>query len=125
MGDAHPQAQPQGRVIAAAMLLAAAPALLLAAAPARADDYPSRLVTLVVPYPPGGGVDAIGRIVAAKLTAALGQQVVVENRGGAAGVIGMRAVAKAPPDGYTLVVTTTGMSLPSNLGYDLGKDFSP
>ena len=82
-------------------------------------------MTLVVPYPPGGGVDAIGRIVAAKLTTALGQQVVIENHGGAGGVIGMRQVARATPDGYTLVVTTTGMSLPSNLGYDLGKDFTP
>ena len=131
MGCSHQEAQSPGRLIAAAfaaaLLIAAAPPWLSAAwlSPAWAEDYPNRPITLVVPYPAGGGVDAIGRIVAAKLTTALGQQVVVENRGGAAGVIGMRQVAKATPDGYTLVVTTTGMSLPLNLGYDLAKDFTP
>ena len=107
----------------AAVLVAA---LFVAAGPAwAADDYANRPITLIVPYPPGGGVDAIGRIMAAKLTGALGQQVVVENRAGAGGVIGMRAAAKAAPDGYTLVVTTSGMSLPPNPGYDLAKDFTP
>ncbi len=122
MGCSHQEAQSPGRLIAAAFCAAA---LLVVAAPAWAEDYPNRPVTLIVPYPPGGGVDAIGRIVAAKLTTALGQQVVVENRPGAGSVIGMRAAARSAPDGYTLVVTTTGMSLPSNLGYDLIKDFTP
>jgi tripartite-type tricarboxylate transporter receptor subunit TctC len=92
---------------------------------AAAEDYPVRPITLVVPYPAGGGVDAMGRIVAQKLSAALNQQVLVENRPGAGGVIGTRAVAKAAPDGYTLVMMITGISLPANTGYDLTKDFAP
>jgi tripartite-type tricarboxylate transporter receptor subunit TctC len=91
----------------------------------RAQDYPTRQITLIVPYPPGGGVDLIGRLVAQRLSAALGQQVVVENRGGAGGMIGTRDLAKAAPDGYTLGVMLTGMSLSPNAGYDVNKDFSP
>jgi tripartite-type tricarboxylate transporter receptor subunit TctC len=91
----------------------------------RAQDYPTRPITLIVPYPPGGGVDLIGRLVAQRLTAVLGQQVVVENRGGAGGMIGTRDIAKAVPDGYTLGVMTSGISLSSNAGYDVNKDFSP
>jgi tripartite-type tricarboxylate transporter receptor subunit TctC len=90
-----------------------------------AQDFPDRPITLIVPYPPGGGVDAMGRIVAQHLSAALGQQVIVENRGGAAGVIGMRVAARAAPDGYTLVMCTTGMTLPAKAGYDLARDFTP
>jgi tripartite-type tricarboxylate transporter receptor subunit TctC len=93
--------------------------------PAAAEDYPVRPITLVVPYPAGGGVDAMGRIVAQKLSAALSQQVIIENRSGAGGVIGTRAVAKATADGYTLVMMITGISLPANTGYDLTKDFAP
>src|SRR5215472_10779237 len=86
----------------------APPALALAAALAAApsiaaEDYPARPVTIVVPFVAGGGVDAMGRIVAQKLSAAFGQQVVIENRPGAGGVIGTRAAAKVAPDGYTLV----------------------
>ena len=91
----------------------------------RAQDYPTRQITQIVPYPPGGGVDLIGRLVAQRLSAALGQQVVVENRGGAGGMIGTRDLAKAAPDGYTLGVMLTGMSLSPNAGYDVNKDFSP
>jgi tripartite-type tricarboxylate transporter receptor subunit TctC len=91
----------------------------------RAEDYPSRPITLIVPYPPGGGVDLIGRLVAQRLSAALGQQVIVENRGGAGGMIGTRDIAKATPDGYTLGVGTSGISLSANAGYDVNKDFSP
>jgi tripartite-type tricarboxylate transporter receptor subunit TctC len=94
-------------------------------ASASAQDYPLRPITLVVPYPPGGGVDAMGRIVGQKLSAALNQQVIIENRPGAGGVIGTRAVAKAAPDGYTLVMMITGISLPANTGYDVRKDFAP
>jgi tripartite-type tricarboxylate transporter receptor subunit TctC len=90
-----------------------------------ADEYPSRLITLIVPYPAGGGVDTMGRLIAQKLTVALGQQVVIENRPGAGAVIGTRAAAKAPADGYTLVMLTTGISLPANTGYDIEKDFAP
>ncbi|HKG00098.1 MAG TPA: tripartite tricarboxylate transporter substrate binding protein [Xanthobacteraceae bacterium] len=103
---------------------------LAATLPARAQDYPARSITLVVPFPAGGGVDSMGRIVADQLTLAFGQQVVVENRGGAAGVIGTRAAAKAAPDGYTLVMSTSGTttinpSLYANPGYDPLKDFAP
>jgi tripartite-type tricarboxylate transporter receptor subunit TctC len=84
---------------------------------------------LIVPYPPGGGVDAMARIVGEKLSAALGQQVVVDNRAGGAGNIGTRAVARAAPDGYTLLLGHTGTisinpSLYANAGYDPRKDFS-
>jgi tripartite-type tricarboxylate transporter receptor subunit TctC len=106
----------------------AAPALAAAlaiAAPAAAEDYPARTVTLVIPYPVGGGVDTVGRIIAGKLTAALGQQVIVENRPGAGSVIGTRAAVKAPADGYTLLMITTGLSLSANPGYDVTKDFAP
>jgi tripartite-type tricarboxylate transporter receptor subunit TctC len=85
-----------------------------------AQTYPSRPITLIVPYPPGGGVDAMGRLVAQKLSLALGQQFIIENRPGAGGVIGTRA----PPDGYTLVIMVSVISLP-NTGYDLNKDFAP
>ncbi len=102
---------------------------LALASVAQAQDYPARTVTLVVPYPPGGGVDAMARVVAERLSAALGQQVVVDNRGGGGGLIGTRAVQKAPPDGYTLLLGHTGTisinpSLYANAGYDLRKDFA-
>src|SRR5258708_6687108 len=94
-----------------------------------AQDYPTRPITLIVPYPPGGGVDAMARIVADKLAAALGQQVVVDNRGGGSGLVGTRAVIKSPPDGYTLCLGHTGSisinpSLYANAGFDPRKDFA-
>jgi tripartite-type tricarboxylate transporter receptor subunit TctC len=97
---------------------------------AAAQDYPTRPVTLVVPYAAGGGNDAMARIVADKMSKTLGQQIVIENRGGAGGSIATRAVAKAPPDGYTLVLGGTGTlainpTLYSNVGYDPRKDFAP
>src|SRR4051794_16339842 len=100
------------------------------ASPASAQSYPARAVTLIVPYPPGGGVDAMARIVAEKLSHALGQQVLVDNRGGGGGLIGTRAVAKASPDGYTLLLGHTGTmsinpSLYANPGFDPRKDFAP
>ena len=105
-------------------------AALLGAGHAMAQDYPNRPVTLIVPFPAGGGVDVIGRIVAEKLTAALGQQVIVDNRGGAAGVIGTRVAKAAPPDGYTLVMATSGSiainpTLYANPGYQPLKDLAP
>jgi tripartite-type tricarboxylate transporter receptor subunit TctC len=90
-----------------------------------ADDYPNRPITLVVPYPAGGGVDTLARLIAPKLSGALGQQVIVENKGGAGGVIGTRATAHAPPDGYTIALVPTGLSLLDDPGYDLIKDFAP
>jgi tripartite-type tricarboxylate transporter receptor subunit TctC len=111
------------RVILAAWL--AAPF----AAPGRAQDYPSRPIMLVVPYPPGGGNDVIARIVAGKMSAALGREIVVENHGGAGGTIATRQVARAAPDGYTLLVATSSLAInPSiypDVGYDPRKDFAP
>jgi tripartite-type tricarboxylate transporter receptor subunit TctC len=109
--------------LAASALLAAGVGTPLRGA--AAAGYPTRPITLIVPYPPGGGVDLIGRLVGQKLSAALGQQVVVQNRGGAGGMIGTRDLAKAAPDGYTLGIMLTGISLSPNAGYDVNKDFSP
>src|SRR5262249_16152367 len=92
---------------------------------AAAEDYPSRTISLVVAFPAGGGVDTVGRVIAQKLTDALGQQVIVLNRPGAGSVIGTRDVARAQPDGYTLLLLVTGAGLPENPGYDMGKDFAP
>jgi tripartite-type tricarboxylate transporter receptor subunit TctC len=97
---------------------------------ATAQSWPSRNITMIVPFPPGGGNDTIARLVAQGLTNALGQQVVVENRGGANGVIAMRQAAKAPPDGYTLVFansssTSINTALYANPGYDMRRDFAP
>jgi tripartite-type tricarboxylate transporter receptor subunit TctC len=104
--------------------------LVFFSAAALAQSYPTRPLRLIVPFPAGGGVDAVGRIVAEKLGAALGQPVVVDNRGGAAGVIGTRLGARAAPDGYTLVMSHTGTTsinptLYANPGYDPRKDFAP
>ncbi len=101
----------------------------LLAMPARAEDYPARPIMLVVPYPPGGGNDVIARIVAARMGAVLGREIVVENRGGAGGTIATRQVARAAPDGYTLLVATSSLAInPAiyvNVGYDPRQDFSP
>jgi tripartite-type tricarboxylate transporter receptor subunit TctC len=97
---------------------------------ASAADYPTRPITLVVPYTPAGGVDAMARVVAMKLSEALKQQVVVENRPGGGGTIGTRAVMRAAPDGYTLLLGHTGTisinpSLYVNQHMDPRKDFAP
>ena len=112
--------------VAAALVLAT----MLTAMSAAAADYPARAVTLVVPYPPGGGVDAMARVVAAKLSEAMHAQFIVDNRAGAGGTIGTRAVAQAAPDGYTLLLGHTGTisinpSLYAHAGYDPRKDFAP
>jgi tripartite-type tricarboxylate transporter receptor subunit TctC len=103
--------------------------IALSCAAALADQYPTRPITLVVPYPPGGGVDGMARIVADKLSSALGQEIIVDNRGGGGGNIGTRLVAKAAPDGYTLLLGHTGTisinpMLYANAGYDPRKDFA-
>ena len=110
-------------------LLKATVLFLVLAGAALAQDYPTRTITLVVPYPPGGGVDAMARIVADKLSAALGKQVMVDNRGGGSGLVGTRAVIKSLPDGYTLFLGHTGSisinpSLYVNAGFDPRKDFT-
>jgi tripartite-type tricarboxylate transporter receptor subunit TctC len=97
---------------------------------AQAQDYPTRTITLVVPYPPGGGVDAMARVVAEKLSGVLGQQVVVDNRAGGSGLVGTRTFIKNAPDGYTLFLGHTGSisinpSLYANAAFDPRKDFAP
>jgi tripartite-type tricarboxylate transporter receptor subunit TctC len=114
------------RRIVAPGLMASALALIFALPPpAAAQAYPVRPITMIVPYPAGGGVDAMGRLIGQRLSVALGQQVVIENRGGAGGMIGTRDAAKAEPDGYTIVMLLTGISLGENTGYDVNKDFAP
>src|ERR671929_1972739 len=76
--------------------------------PAQAQAYPSRPIRLVVPFPPGGGVDGTGRILAEHLAGSLGQPVVIENRAGAGGAIGVDSVAKSEPDGYTIAMVSPG-----------------
>jgi tripartite-type tricarboxylate transporter receptor subunit TctC len=95
-----------------------------------AEDYPSRPITLVVPFPPGGSTTVMARIVGDKLSATLGQQIVVENKGGAGGTIGTRFVAKAAPDGYTILLSYTATMaiapvMNANAGYDQHKDLTP
>jgi tripartite-type tricarboxylate transporter receptor subunit TctC len=96
---------------------------------ALAQDYPRKPVRMIIPYPPGGPTDILGRIVAQNLTEKLGQQVVVENKPGASGMIGADLVAKAPPDGYTLLANASihviNPSLYKNPTYDAIKDFTP
>ena len=105
-------------------------ALAAPASRAAAQAYPTKPIRLVVPFPPGGGTDILARVLGARLTQALGQTVVVENKPGAGGNIGVDAVAKAPPDGYTLVLGQTSNlainpTLYPRLPYDPLKDLAP
>jgi tripartite-type tricarboxylate transporter receptor subunit TctC len=116
--------------VTAGFVLAVATLVSVAAPSMAATDYPSRPIALIVPYPPGGGVDAMARVVAQKLSEALKQQVVVENRGGGGGTLGTKFVARAAPDGYTLLLGHTGTisinpSLYVNLNIDPEKEFAP
>jgi tripartite-type tricarboxylate transporter receptor subunit TctC len=97
---------------------------------ALAQNYPTRAITLVIPFAPGGSTSIVGRGIADKMSELLGEKVVVDNRPGAGGTVGTRAVAKSEPDGYTLVLGYTGTlaigpSLYKNVGYDPRKDFAP
>lgn len=109
----------------------AASALLGVTGPVMAQDYPNKVIKLIVPYPPGGATDVIGRVMAQKLSGALGQQVIVDNRAGAAGSIGAAAVAAAAPDGYTLLMgAMTSHSISAVLykkvvNFDMDKSFAP
>ena len=112
-----------------AVLTALIAAVSAGAAPAAAQTYPSRPITLVVPFPPGGSATIIARIIADKMSEGLGQQIVVDNRGGAGGSIAARQVAKSAPDGATLLLAFTGTLAVSplifaNVGYDPRKDFA-
>ena len=111
----------------AAALLALA--LVLASPAARAQTYPSRQITLIIPFTPGGSNDLVGRAVGRKLSEAWGQPVVIENRGGGGTLIGSTAVAKAPPDGYTLLLVsptfTINPAIRKTMPFDTAKDFAP
>src|SRR5918912_2575995 len=104
-------------------------ALLIFAFPAFAQEWPTRIVKFVSPYPPGGSVDPLARIFAAKLSESLHQQFIVENRTGASGVIGTEYVAKSAPDGYTFVFVfdthSVHKALNPNVPFDPLKDFAP
>ena len=112
------------------MRVAAGVLLAWLAAAAAAQTYPSKPIRLMVPFPPGGSTDIVARIVAQKLGMQMGQSLVIENRGGAGGTLGTAVVAKAPADGYSLVVGTTSThvvapSVYQKLEYDPVKDFAP
>ncbi|MCA6105820.1 Bug family tripartite tricarboxylate transporter substrate binding protein [Bradyrhizobium cenepequi] len=98
--------------------------------PAQAQDYPNRPITLVIPFAPGGSTSIVGRGIADKMSELLGEKIVIDNRPGAGGTVGTKAVAKSDPDGYTLVLGYTGTlaigpSLYKKAGYDPRKDFAP
>src|SRR6202012_5566269 len=122
----------EGRMTLARTLVAVvAISLAVAAAisPVAAQDYPSRPVTMVVPFPPGGGTDVVGRIVGKRLSETLGQQVVIENVGGAGGMIGSNRVVHAPPDGYQFVLGSRADAINQTLYkhplYNLRTDLAP
>lgn len=121
-----------GRVLRALRSLPFAAAIAFAAVPALAqapDVYPSKPIRFILPFPPGGGTDILGRLISERLAAALGQPVVIENRGGAGGNVGAEAAAKSAPDGYAIVLVAPSLaispSLYSKLNYDPVKDFAP
>src|SRR4051812_15395791 len=103
--------------------------LVLSATAAPAADFPERPVQIIAPYAAGGGLDTITRTLAQRLSTLWGQQVIVENRPGAGATIGTAAIAKAKPDGYTLLVASTPLGISPvvypNLAYDARRDFAP
>ena len=113
-------------MIRSATLLVAA---LMLASPADAQNWPSRTITLIIPFAAGGSNDVVGRAIGKKLTEAWGQPVVIDNRPGAGGLLGTEAVARAQPDGYTLLLVsptfTIGPAVRKNLPYDIVRDFTP
>ena len=101
---------------------------LCAAIAASAQDWPAKPVRFIVPYPPGGGTDVIARIVQSRLSEALGQPILIENRGGAGGALGTEAAAKAAPDGYTFLFTLSSHTINPllfKLSFDIERDFTP
>ena len=109
-------------------LLGAACLVIAGTGLATAQDYPTRPVRMIIPFPPGGSNDVVGRLIAIKLGDRLGKQVVVDNRSGAGGVIGTEVVAKSPPDGYTLLIISMAHAVNPwlyKLNYDPIKDFAP
>ena len=126
-----PMNRPHKRSVALQGLAAIAlGALSAAATPAYAQaDYPAKPITMVVPFPPGGPTDIVARLIAQKLTEQMGQNVVIDNKGGANGNIGAMAVARAAADGYTILYNTSSITLSpalyKNLSYNVEKDFAP
>jgi tripartite-type tricarboxylate transporter receptor subunit TctC len=114
-------------IVARALAAAIVAAFVLSAGPASAQTYPSRPVTLIVPYPPGGATDAISRIIQEAMSQSLGQQLVIENVGGAGGMIAAAKAARAAPDGHTILIhqvaLAAGMTLYKNLSFNAEKDF--
>ncbi len=111
-------------------ILAAALACCVAYTTGHAQTFPTRALRMIVPFPPGGPNDILGRVVAQKMSESLGQQIVIDNRGGAGGIIGTEAAAKSAPDGYTLLLSGTAAlsinpSLHAKLPYDPIRDFTP
>jgi tripartite-type tricarboxylate transporter receptor subunit TctC len=118
----------QSRIFGILLALCAAIAVFTAASVFAADVYPSKPVRLVIPFPPGGSNDIVGRLIATKLSERLGKQVVVDNRGGAGGVLGSEIVAKSDPDGYTLLIVSAAYGFnPAlyKLPFDPLKAFTP
>jgi tripartite-type tricarboxylate transporter receptor subunit TctC len=116
--------------IRSACAFAVAVLVLAASFATHAADYPSQTIKIVVPFPPGGGVDVVARVIAPRLGELLGQSVIIENRGGAGGSVGATFVAQAPRDGYTLLMGTasthgTNPNVYTKLGYDPVRDFAP
>ena len=113
----------------AAALAAAALAVAPAALRAQADAWPGKPIRFILPFPPGGGTDILGRLISERLATRLGQPVVIENRGGAGGNVGAEAAARSAPDGYTIVLVAPSLaispSLYRKLAYDPVKDFAP
>ena len=112
------------------LMLTLASIAAVAGVPALAQTYPAKPVRMIVPFPAGGATDIVARLIAQKLGEAFGQQVIVDNRGGAAGTIGSDLAAKAPPDGYTILIGTSSthaiaQSLYAKLPYDSIRDFAP
>src|SRR4051812_31554221 len=105
---------------------AAAVVLALSGTIAQAQDWPSKPIRFIVPYPPGGGTDIVARIVQEPLSRALGQQILIENRGGAGGAVGTEAAVRSAPDGYTFLLTLSSHTINQllyKLSYDVEKDF--
>ncbi|MGE5522871.1 MAG: tripartite tricarboxylate transporter substrate binding protein [Rhodospirillaceae bacterium] len=124
-------ARPPGllRRLAGVLVKATCAAALAVPAAGHAQTYPARPIRFIVPFPPGGGNDIVGRIVATRLSERLGQQIVVDNRGGAGGTIGTDLLAKAPPDGHTLLINNVSLAVNATLipklPYDTLKDLEP
>src|SRR6266446_1262121 len=112
-----------------ALTTVALPVVLAALGPASAQSYPTKPIRVIVPFAAGGAVDVLARLVSAKMSESVGQPVIIENRAGAAGNVAADAVAKSPPDGYTILQNTNGQaispSLYKSLPFDAVKDFVP